>query len=262
MTVLKVENSRIADRMIAGPTENREFLSSGGSGGDVARLFGSSANWHVLLVEEVDEGDGESLVRRLERHGHRVSRAGSGGAALRTYEDSDLVLLDLDLSDLDGLEVCKTIRTMSDVPVIVVTTRATELDCVLSLYAGADDYLVKPYGYRELMARMESVMRRARPQSFAAKVVSHGPLRVDAASRSVSLRGQTVEVTRKEFDLLYLLASKPNTVISRKQVMQCVWGDSWSRRTADTHVSSLRNKLGSSNWIITVRGVGFRFGHE
>ena len=123
--------------------------------------------------------------------------------------------------------------------------------------------MVKPYGFRELMARMEAVMRRVRPRAPVTQVITRGPLRIDAGTREVRLHGQRVDVTRKEFDLLYLLASKPDTVVSRKQVMTQVWDDSWSRpgRTIDTHVSSLRGKLGASSWILTVRGVGFRLGH-
>jgi DNA-binding response OmpR family regulator len=169
------------------------------------------------------------------------------------------VLLDLDFPDLDGLEVCRGIRRFSNIPIIAVTSRGTELDRVLGLQAGADDYLVRPYGFRELIARMDAVMRRAQSQPRAAKV-SYGPLCVDASRREVRLHGQPIDVTRKEFDLLYLLASYPQVVIPRKRVMHQVWGDSWSRRTVDTHVNSLRNKLGSSGWIITVRGVGFRLG--
>ncbi|MFF9853840.1 response regulator transcription factor [Streptomyces litmocidini] len=210
---------------------------------------------------ENNASEAEALVRGLRRHGHEVDNVATGGAALRNYENADLVLLDLELPDLDGLEVCRGIRSACDIPVIAVTARGSELDRVLGLQAGADDYLVKPYGFRELMARMEAVMRRAqRPQRPASKVISHGPLRVDACSREVTLGGRTIDLTRKEFDLLYLLASRPDTVIPRKRLMQEVWGDSWSRRTVDTHVSSLRNKLGASGWIITVRGVGFRLG--
>lgn len=202
----------------------------------------------------------EALARGLQRHGHEVHRVETGNDALLAYEDADLVLLDLELPDLDGLEVCRGIRAACDIPVIAVTARGTELDRVLGLQAGADDYVVKPYGFRELMARMEAVMRRARPHRTPAQVLSHGPLRIDASSREVSVAGRRVEVTRKEFDLLCLLAAHPDTVIPRKQIMRQVWGGSWSRRTVDTHVSSLRNKLGCSDWIITVRGVGFRLG--
>lgn len=219
----------------------------------------AATNWRVLVVEN-NPGDMETLATGLRRHGHQVEGVGTGNAALQAYQRVDIVLLDLELPDLDGLEVCRSIRTLSDVPLIAVTGWGTELDRVLGLQAGADDYIVKPYGFRELMARMDAVMRRARPQMHTEQVVLHGPLRIDAASREVSLDGQVVEVTRKEFDLLYMLACHPETVISRKRIMQQVWGGSWSRRTVDTHVSSLRGKLGASDWIVTVRGVGFRFG--
>ncbi|MFY1701308.1 MULTISPECIES: response regulator transcription factor [Micromonospora] len=213
-----------------------------------------------ILVVENNLRDLEALTRGLQRHGHEVLQAGTGGAALTAYQDADLVLIDLELTDLDGLEVCRAIRGACDIPIIAVTARGTELDRVLGLQAGADDYMVKPYGFRELMARIEAVMRRVRPQRTNGNVLLHGPLRIDASSREVSVHGRRVEVTRKEFDLLCLLASHPDTVIPRKQIMHQVWGDTWSRRTVDTHVSSLRNKLGCSNWIITVRGVGFRLG--
>ncbi|MFI6084851.1 response regulator transcription factor [Streptomyces sp. NPDC051217] len=218
-----------------------------------------SAAWRILVVES-DAGDALSLAKGLQRQGHQVECVATGGAALQAYEDVDLVLLDLELPDLDGLDVCRGIRAVCDIPVIAVTARGSELDRVLGLQAGADDYLVKPYGFRELMARMDAVMRRSQPRPAVAKVISQGILRIDASLREVSLAGRSVEVTRKEFDLLYLLASHPDTVISRKRLMREVWGDSWSRRTIDTHVSSLRNKLGASDWIITVRGVGFRLG--
>ncbi|WP_371663117.1 response regulator transcription factor [Streptomyces sp. NBC_00280] len=223
------------------------------------RTRNSSTIWRVLVVAN-NPGDRESLAQGLKRHGHSVNTVATAREALRDYPDADIVLLDLELPDLDGLEVCRAIRASSEVPMIAVTASGTELDRVLGLQAGADDYLAKPYGFRELMARMCAVMRRSRPQTAAIAVVSHGPLRIDANARQVSLHGQVVEVTRKEFDLLYLLASHPDTVIPRRRIMQQIWGDSWSRRTVDTHVSSLRNKLGGRDWIVTIRGVGFRFG--
>nr|AEE65471.1 two component regulater [uncultured bacterium BAC AB649/1850] len=213
-----------------------------------------------VLVVESDVRDLEALARGLRRHGHEVLSAASGTEALTAYRDADLVLLDLELPDLDGLNVCRGIRSACDLPIIAVTALGTELDRVLGLQAGADDYVVKPYGFRELMARIEAVMRRARPHPGRASVLSHGPLRIDASLRQVSLDGRRIDVTRKEFDLLCLLASFPDTVIPRKRIMNEIWGDTWSRRTVDTHVSSLRNKLGGSNWIVTVRGVGFRLG--
>ncbi|MEU7580014.1 response regulator transcription factor [Streptomyces sp. NPDC041068] len=218
-----------------------------------------SAAWRVLVVESNSE-DAATLVRGLQRHGHEVQCVDTGVAALRSFESADILLLDLELPDLDGLEVCRRVRSAGATPMIAVTARGTELDCVLGLQAGADDYLVKPYGFRELMARMEAVMRRVQTQVPTAPVIMHGPLCIDAAARQVLLDGRRIEVTRKEFDLLHLLASHPDTVIPRKRIMQQIWGDVWSRRTIDTHVSSLRSKLGASDWIVTVRGVGFQLG--
>lgn len=221
----------------------------------------SPISWRLLLVESnIDET--EALTQGLRKQGHTVQAASTGSEALEAYEKADLILLDLELPDLDGLEVCRVIRAACDTPIIAVTARGSELDRVLGLQAGADDYVVKPYGFRELIARMDAVMRRAQPKVTGLQVLSHGPLRIDANSREVLLRGRRIEVTRKEFDLLHLLASHPDTVIPRKRIMHQVWGDSWSRRTVDTHVSSLRSKLGASCWIITIRGVGFRLGQE
>ncbi|MFC7309488.1 response regulator transcription factor [Streptomyces monticola] len=218
------------------------------------------AIWRVLVVES-DPGDAEALAKGLQRHGHEVESVATGTAALDAYQKADLVLLDLELPDLDGLEVCRAVRTAGDVPMIAVTARGSEVDRVLGLQAGADDYLVKPYGFRELMARMDAVMRRSAPAvPEPPSALSCGRLSIDASSREVRVDGRPVVVTRKEFDLLYLLASHPDTVMPRKRLMQEVWGDSWSRRTVDTHVSSLRGKLGASEWIVTVRGVGFRLG--
>lgn len=219
-----------------------------------------SGGWRILIVES-DASDACALEDGLRRHGHEVAAVDRGSVALESHEGVDLVLLDLELPDLDGLEVCKAIRSVSCVPMIIVTARGSELDRVLGLQAGADDYLVKPYGFRELMARVEAVMRRVRTQRRLGHAIDRGPLHIDVNSREVSVDGRDVGLTRKEFDLLCLLASHPDTVISRKRLLQQVWDDSWSRRTVDTHVSSLRGKLGGSSWIITVRGVGFKLGN-
>ncbi|MEV6479326.1 response regulator transcription factor [Streptomyces sp. NPDC051576] len=234
-----------------------------GSGGSTERSVPQPpdlhAAWRVLVVES-DSEDAEPLIKGLQRHGHEVRRVTTGVAALRAQAGVDILLMDLDLPDLDGLEVCRRIRSASTLPVIVVTGRGAELDRVLGLQAGADDYLVKPYGFRELMARMDAVMRRAGERPVVPAVISYGPLRLDPTTRQVNVDGRPVSVTRKEFDLLYLLASHPDAVIPRKRIMQEVWEGVWSRRTIDTHVNSLRNKLGASEWIVTVRGVGFRIG--
>jgi DNA-binding response OmpR family regulator len=215
--------------------------------------------WRVLIVEH-NTRERETLSGCLRRHGHEVEGVDTGAAALQSCDDADIVLLDFNLPDVDGLEVCRWIRSISDVPMIAVTAGGSGLDAVLGLQAGADDYIVKPYCSRELTARMEAVMRRIRHRSQPAQVVSYGQLRIDPSTREVRLADCAIAVTRKEFDLLYLLASHPGTVLSRKRIMRQIWGDSWSRRTVDTHVSSLRGKLGGRDLIITVRGVGFRFG--
>ncbi|WP_329456501.1 response regulator transcription factor [Streptomyces sp. NBC_01497] len=223
---------------------------------------GGARGLRVLVVEN-DTRAAETLVQELRRHGHLAESVTTGAKALRAHEGVDLVLLDLDLPDLDGLEVCRRIRSVGDVPIITLTTRGGELDCVLGLQAGSDDYIVEPYGFPELLARIEAVMRRVRPRRTRARVITHGPLRIDAATRELLLDGRRVEVTPKEFDLIRLLASQPGTTLSRRELMSQVWGDEWSHRgrTIDTHVSSLRGKLGSSGWIVTVRGVGFHIGH-
>jgi DNA-binding response OmpR family regulator len=215
--------------------------------------------WRVLVVEN-QVSEAELLVSNLRRYGHEVTNVATAGEALQVFTEADMVLIDLDLPDLDGIEVCRTIRAVCDVPVIAVTRRGSELDRVLGLQSGADDYLVKPYSLRELMARMDAVMRRVQPSPRSTQDIVFGPLRIDASSRQVTLDGRTIDLTRKEFQLLYLLAAHGGAVVSRKQIMAEVWGDAWSRRTLDTHVSCLRSKLGSAEWIVTVRGVGFRMG--
>ncbi|MFC0598010.1 response regulator transcription factor [Streptomyces palmae] len=216
--------------------------------------------WRVLIVDARVE-DAQPLAEALRRHGYHVERAGEGFAALETCgeRDVDVVLLDIDLPDVDGLQVCRQLAGSGPTAVIALTARGGELDVVLGLQAGADDYLVKPCGIRELLARIEAVMRRVRPRTVR-RVLSIGALRIDAALREVRLGGRAIAVTRKEFDLLYVLASRPEMVVTREQLMREVWADSWSRRTVDTHVSSLRTKLGSRDWIVTVHGVGFRIG--
>ncbi|WP_245694019.1 response regulator transcription factor [Actinopolyspora mzabensis] len=225
-------------------------------------------NWelamHLLVVE--DEKDvAVALTNGLRRHGHAAVAVNTGNHALDAYHGVDLVLLDLDLQDMDGLEVCRNIRMACNIPIIAFTERSTESEKVMVLQAGSDDCLGKPYGFRELMARIDAVMRRVRSRSGKPFVVS-GPLEIDLATREVRLNKELIELTRKEFDLLYYLASRPSAVISRQQLMAEIWGDpivesagTRISRTIDTHVSTLRGKLGSNDWIRTVRGVGFRF---
>lgn len=226
---------------------------------DGTRDTSTAESWRILVVASA-RPDADTLVGQLREHGHSASSVDTGVAALSGYTDADLMLIDLELPDLDGLEVCREIRATCELPIIAVTARATELDRVLGLQAGADDYVPKPYGISELLARIEAVMRRAQPKTPSYRTVVCGPLCIDVKARQVTVGDRQVILTRKEFDLLHTLAAHQDAVISRKQLMEQIWGNSWSRRTVDTHVNSLRAKLGSSSWIVTVRGIGFRLG--
>ncbi|MFJ5552137.1 response regulator transcription factor [Streptomyces sp. NPDC093225] len=215
----------------------------------------------VLVVED-DDTAAESRVRELRRQGYAARSVDTGAKALRSHEQSDLVLLGLDLPDIDGLEVCRSIRETGNKPIISVTPHDTEMDRVLALQAGADDCVVTSCGAREMAARIEAVLRRALPRPQPHRFLRLDPLRIDVLTREVRLAGEPVALTGKEFELLCLLASRPEGVVSRKELMARVWDTSWadSSRTIDTHVSSLRAKLGAPTWIITVRGVGYRMG--
>ncbi|QYX78362.1 response regulator transcription factor [Streptomyces akebiae] len=216
----------------------------------------------VLIVGD-DADAAEARARELRRQGYHAQSVVTGAEALNAHQQADLVLLDLDLPDIDGLEVCRSIRQAGDKPIISVTARNTELDRVLALQAGADDCVVTSCGEREMLARIEAVLRRARPRTERSRPLCLGPLHIDSRTREVRLHDRPVNVTAKEFELLHTLAATPESVISRKELMARVWETGWadSSRTIDTHVRSLRAKLGTHSWIITVRGVGYRMGH-
>ncbi len=211
-----------------------------------------------LLVVEDEDSIAEPLVEGLRREGFEVERAATGQGALEAAEP-DLVLLDLRLPDLDGLEVCRRMRERSRVPIIVVSARGEEVDRVVGLELGADDYLVKPFGLRELIARIRAVMRRLEPPAPEETLRVNG-LEVDLRGRRVSLDGGELALTPREFDLLALLASQPGAALGRERIFEEVWGTRWfgSPKTIDVHVAALRRKLGDPGWIETVRGVGFR----
>ncbi|MEU0108430.1 response regulator transcription factor [Streptomyces sp. NPDC006251] len=221
---------------------------------------------HVLIVED-DKRIADALGEAMQRFGHEVAWVASGHEALEAAEKAEFVLLDLGLPDLDGQEVCRRLREQSWVPIIAVTARAEEVDRILLLQAGADDYLVKPYSVRELLARMDAVTRRAAAPA-AAEASGQGsddrwvigPLSLDIRTRQVEVRGTPVALTRREFDLLAALASDVGAVRCREVLINEVWDNNWhgSTRTLDVHVGSLRNKLGARQWIEAVRGVGFR----
>ena len=211
-----------------------------------------------LLVVEDEDAIAEPLVEGLEREGFEVERAATGREALEAPEP-DLVLLDLRLPDMDGLEVCRRLRARSRVPVIVVTARGEEVDRVVGLELGADDYVVKPYGLRELVARIRAVQRRVEPPAGGDAFHVHG-LEVDMHARRATLDGRELALTPRELDLLALLASDPGAAFSRDRIYEQVWGSRWygSPKAIDVHVAALRKKLGAPGWIETVRGVGFR----
>ncbi|MFC4911934.1 response regulator transcription factor [Actinomadura gamaensis] len=211
----------------------------------------------ALLVED-DRRFAAALVRALGRCGYEVEHAPDAAAALAA-PPCDIVLLDLGLPDLDGLEVCRRLRERGEVGIIVLTARSTERDRVTGLRAGADDYLVKPFGMAELQARMEAVLRRARPRPDGGVRVL-GALAVDLAARVLTLDGVPVRLTPKEFTLLARLIREPGAVVERETLLREVWGTSWQgrSRTLDVHVSTLRAKLGGAARIETVHGVGYR----
>jgi DNA-binding response OmpR family regulator len=210
----------------------------------------------ILLVEDED-AIAEPLAEGLEREGFTVERVATGTAAL-TAPEPDLVLLDLRLPDLDGYTVCRELRARGDVPIIVVTAKGEEVDRVIGLELGADDYVVKPFGLRELVARIRAVTRRARGGDSG--TISVGPLEIDPRARRARLAGAELTLTAKEFDLLALLAREAGAVVPRSRILQEVWHTTWygSTKTVDVHVASLRKKLGHAGWIETVRGIGHR----
>jgi DNA-binding response OmpR family regulator len=217
----------------------------------------------VLIVED-DDSIAAPLAKGLAREGFEVERLTRGELALdRLAEQSrapDLVLLDLGLPDLDGFEVCRRLRSESDVPIIVVTARAEEVDRVIGLELGADDYIVKPFGFRELLARIRAVTRRRSPRPTEVGTIRVGSLTLDARTRTVTVDDRELALTPKEFDLLAFLAEDPGAVWSRGRILESVWDPHWygPTKTLDVHVASLRKKLGDPAWIETVRGVGFR----
>jgi DNA-binding response OmpR family regulator len=211
----------------------------------------------VLIVED-DPGIAGQLVRGLTRGGYQVEHVITGAEALAA-DAPDVVLLDLELPDSDGTVVCRKLRERSPVAIIVVTAYGEEQDRVNALDAGADDYLVKPFGLAELQARMRAVLRRVKPGS---EVIRHGPLTVDIRTQKVAINGHDVALTPKEFDILECLALDPGRVVTRQEVLETAWDAHWygPTKVLDVHVAALRRKLGVPGLIETVYGRGFRLG--
>ncbi|HEV8104113.1 MAG TPA: response regulator transcription factor [Gaiellaceae bacterium] len=213
---------------------------------------------NVLLVED-DTSIAEPLAAGLRREGFEVEHVGTGGEALAA-PIPDIVLLDLRLPDIDGFTVCRELRARSDVPIIVVSARGEEVDRVVGLELGADDYLVKPFGLRELIARIRAVTRRTRNGHSGDDEIVAGRLRVDLRAHRVLVDGHEVQLTSKEFDLLAALARDAGAVVDRERLLREVWQTTWygSSKTIDVHVAALRRKLGDPALIETVRGIGLR----
>jgi DNA-binding response OmpR family regulator len=212
----------------------------------------------VLVVEDSPRV-AQGLRTALTLRGYEVTCVSTAKDALAA-PPVDLVLLDLGLPDGDGVDVCRKLRRRGDVAIIAVTARSAEPDRVTGLRAGADDYIVKPFGVAELHARIEAVMRRASRPAAPPPVVSIGPLLVDLSARRVEVAGREVALTRKEFDLLAALARQPGVVVSRDRLLAEAWHTTWTGNphTVEVHVAALRAKLGDPGLVQTVRGVGYR----
>jgi two-component system, OmpR family, response regulator len=213
----------------------------------------------VVVDDEPNIADLVDLY--LAREGFRVLKTDTGEAGLRAVKDQRprIVVLDVGLPDVDGLEVCKRLRAASQIPVIFLTARDSEVDRVLGLELGGDDYLTKPFSPAELVARVKAVLRRV-DGGPAAEVMQAGQVAIDAGRREVRVAGEPVDFTTKEFDLLRYLAERPGLALSRQQILDRVWGYDWygDARTVDVHIAQVRKKLGDTVEIKTVRGVGYR----
>jgi two-component system response regulator RegX3 len=220
------------------------------------------------MVVEDEESFSEALAFMLQREGYEVEVAADGNLALEVYEQrgADLILLDLMLPGLSGLEVCRQIRTRSQVPIIMLTAKDGEIDKVVGLEIGADDYVTKPFSSRELLARVRSVLRRhGEPEELVASTVEAGPVRMDVDRHVVTVRGEQVAMPLKEFDLLELLVRNAGRVLTRAQLIDRVWGADYvgDTKTLDVHVKRLRAKVepdpANPVHLVTVRGLGYKF---
>jgi two-component system response regulator RegX3 len=221
----------------------------------------------VLVVEDEDSFS-DALSYMLSREGYEVEIARTGIEALSSFDrfGADIVLLDLMLPGLSGTEVCRELRTRTNVPIIMVTARDTEVDKVVGLELGADDYVTKPFSSRELMARVRAVLRRGgEPEDPMTGIVEAGPVRMDVERHVVTVDGNAVALPLKEFDLLELLLRNAGRVLTRGQLIDRVWGSDYvgDTKTLDVHVKRLRSKIepdpGNPKRLVTVRGLGYKF---
>ncbi|MFC4059013.1 response regulator [Planomonospora corallina] len=250
------------------PGERSGGALDGAAGGPPDR---ASTVPRAVVVED-EEPLAAVLGSYLEKNGFEVSLVHDGRQAVDTVRraDPDVVVLDLGLPGLDGVEVCRRVRAFSDAYVVMLTARSEEVDTLIGLSAGADDYMTKPFSPRELIARVQAMLRRPRPRADRAGADpdsrAFGPLTVDPAGRDVWLDGEPVPLTRTEFDLLAVLSQRPRMAFSRRQLVDAVWGPDWvgDEHLVDVHIGHLRRKLGDDaargRFIRTVRGIGYRMG--
>jgi len=217
----------------------------------------------VLIVED-DEQLAAATHTLLERELFKVTVCHDAESGLEQARalPVDLVVMDVNLPGIDGIEACRQLRTFSDAYVIMLTGLDAETDRLIGLSVGADDYMTKPYSPRELVARIRAMQRRPRTQSSGAPIRQFGALQIDPGAREVTVDGETIELSRTEFDLLDVLAAQPRVTLSRQQLLELVWGEGWfgDDHVIDVHMSNLRRKLGDSAYIVTVRGYGYRMG--
>ncbi len=220
----------------------------------------------VLVVD--DEPNIQELARLyLEKDGYKVELASTGEEAIRKLEliRPSLVVLDIMLPDIDGFEVCREIRKKSDVPVLMLTARKDDIDKILGLELGADDYLTKPFNPRELVARVKAILRRYAAGQRPGKLIEAGNLQIDLARREVKIAGSAIKMRTKEFELLTALAQNPGIVLTRERLLEMIWDTDYygETRTVDIHINHVRDKIGSADVAIaTVRGVGYKLVHK
>ena len=223
-----------------------------------------AANAQSVLVVEDEASIASFVSLYLKNAGYEVRTAANGTEALASAEREkpSLIVLDLMLPDIDGIEICRRIRQKSDVPILMLTARDEDVDKIIGLEVGADDYLTKPFNPRELVARVKSILRRATPErkERESEVIQHGDLVVDAGRREVKVSAAEIQLAPKEFDLLWELLDHRGLVLTRDQLLERVWGYTFAgdTRTVDVHVRQLRRKLGEASPIVTVWGVGYK----
>ena len=224
----------------------------------------SAAGTQTVLVVEDESSIASFVALYLKNAGYGVKTAATGGEALSDVaaEMPALIVLDLMLPDIDGIEVCRRIRKSSDVPILMLTARDEDVDKIIGLEVGADDYLTKPFNPRELVARVKSILRRSGPErrQIESKQLQHGDLLIDAGRREVHVGDDEIQLAPKEFDLLWELLDHRGLVLTRDQLLERVWGYTFAgdTRTVDVHVRQLRRKLGDASPIVTVWGVGYK----